>query len=551
MIVVQLALTKLDSKTLREWKRQIKEDPMTWSALLKFLKEMSRSLDDEEMTMKPKSEEQSEECEDVKLRSKSGKTSCLAQGEDKLKCTSCGGDHFLMMCSEFRGMAVKDRYVFAKEQGLCWNCLIQGHRVGDCTSENSCSVCSKKHHTLLHLESSQNTSEQPGNSLTSKPFEPFSSTWRQNFDGKPTINSNVVSHAAESINQMRRTLLSTVVINVKDGGGNFHCARALLDTGSDDNFATIRFARKLGLRCNDVCIPLTGIGKRMTTVTQQTSATISSLYGLYEKQLNFSVIPSITGLQPATNVKISEWKIPEKMILADPNFNISGQIDMLLNIDVFFDVLINEQVELMDGPKMIHTKFGWIIGGAINMWRKSSQVILSSKNAPPTNDNKCEPLATFDDTTQSDPDATKTKQSHLDSRGALLIARSSGGSEVPLIPPEKNSQQELENLAPHLHHINTNEDPNPPTDSPSPESSKLNASPRKKCFTFSESSPELHDDSSKSRIKRRNSRQLTNFHVLSSLARPRSRRLHRPLSQVALDSLCNRRRHASRRLWRF
>jgi hypothetical protein len=385
MMIVQLALTKLESKTLREWKKHNKDDCATWSSLLKFLTAMSRSLDDEEMSLKKDEHVKGEIKSDSKSQSKPAKTSFVAKSGGKprdMKCPSCADSHLLISCPTFNKMDVNDRHSFAKEKRLCWNCLSPAHQSKACTSKHKCKKCDKPHNTLLHLERSQSSLDPTTNSIlspTSKPFEPFHLKRQHNFGGEPSSNSNVASHAADSsTNFRRRTFLSTVVIDVADREGNFHPARALLDTGSDDNFVTTHFSRKLGLKLSDVCVPLKGIGEKTSIVNHQTSATISSLYGPYKKELDFSVMPSITGNLPNQSLNVSNWNIPPTMFLADPNFNIAGPIDMLLSIDVFYDILLGDQVELNDGPKMIHTKLGWLVGGSVNLRSTSSPQSLLS-----------------------------------------------------------------------------------------------------------------------------------------------------------------------------
>jgi hypothetical protein len=54
---------------------------------------------------------------------------------------------------------------------------------------------------------------------------------------------------------------------------------------------------------------------------------------------------------------------------------------MLLNAEVFYDCLLEEKIRLAEGPMMIHTKFGWILGGDIENPRETSQSSLLSSFA--------------------------------------------------------------------------------------------------------------------------------------------------------------------------
>ena len=65
-------------------------------------------------------------------------------------------------------------------------CLRLGHQTKDCKSKNTCQKCQKKHHTMLHDESIQKTSEKVQSNLSTK--------WGDSFCALlPTAMVNVIS----------------------------------------------------------------------------------------------------------------------------------------------------------------------------------------------------------------------------------------------------------------------------------------------------------------------------------------------------------------------
>ena len=50
-------------------------------------------------------------------------------------------------CSEFSRKTVQERKEFAKTKGLCFVCLLQGHRSKECNQRNTCRTCGKSHLT--------------------------------------------------------------------------------------------------------------------------------------------------------------------------------------------------------------------------------------------------------------------------------------------------------------------------------------------------------------------------------------------------------------------
>ncbi len=80
----------------------------------------------------------------------------------------------------------------------------------------------------------------------------------------------------------RRTILTTVQVEVEAGDGSYHLCRVLLDTGSDHNYITTSMAKRLLLKRRDTCIPMTGVNEKVTIVKELAESKISSRYGKYE-----------------------------------------------------------------------------------------------------------------------------------------------------------------------------------------------------------------------------------------------------------------------------
>lgn len=69
----------------------------------------------------------------------------------------CNEEHSIRICPLFLQLDEKDRIEMARQVNLCLNCLRQGHKMAQCSSEHRCLMCNKKHHTLLHLPIQPNT----------------------------------------------------------------------------------------------------------------------------------------------------------------------------------------------------------------------------------------------------------------------------------------------------------------------------------------------------------------------------------------------------------
>ena len=365
MIIVQMVVAKLDDQTLKEWRKFIKDDCATWPILSEFLVVQWRSLDENAVVKRTSPE--------VKSNVRQSRSMVVNKTGD-FKCILCYESHGLWNCTKFKGMTVDDRFKVVKDKKLCMNCFSKAHAYKNCPSKHACKTCNKRHHTMLHFSSSDTSgASMTGNADSGahqesnlsplvEPFRPFNMNKSNTTSCTSATNSG---HTGMLVTQ-KQTLLSTVRAQVQDADGHWHTLTGLLDQGSDTNHITLHAAKLLNLSLNDACIMMTGIGEQTSVVRYTTKALVSSRYGPFKQHLEFSVMSSITGKLPMQSVKLSEFQVPEDIFLADPQFHQSKQIDMLLNSEVFYEALLGEKITLRAGPKLVHTKFGWIVGGTMN-----------------------------------------------------------------------------------------------------------------------------------------------------------------------------------------
>ena len=144
------------------------------------------------------------------------------------------------MCDKFRALSTAERGQFISNHKCCTNCLRSDHFVSNCKIKQACKICSKRHHTLLHINNVPNSIS--------------------------ASSSNYCSFKLQSTNNI---LLSTAIVFVIDQAGNRQRARVLLDAGSQINFCTKSFARKLRLNLTKSNIPITGINNTCLLYTSR------------------------------------------------------------------------------------------------------------------------------------------------------------------------------------------------------------------------------------------------------------------------------------------
>lgn len=65
-----------------------------------------------------------------------------------------------------------------------------------------------------------------------------------------------------------------------------------------------------------------------------------SLHNEFCKRISCLVVPHITDNMPSRKLGVSKLDIPKHLRLADPNYALLGQIDVLLGADVFYQKIL-------------------------------------------------------------------------------------------------------------------------------------------------------------------------------------------------------------------
>lgn len=268
-------------------------------------------------------------------------------------CPLCKGSHPIFYCKQFLAMDSADRLRWVQGHKLCVNCLKPDHRSKDCTSR-SCSKCSKKHNSLLHLKNSSNSE----NNQTS----PTDIRSRESTESPSTTSSTVASANAHR----GSVLLGTAMIKITANNGRSGEFRALLDSGSQINIVTERLIRKLSIQPKQTVLSIEGIGGRSKQATQRVNVNFQSTTCKFSSRLEAYVLPNIIPPQPSSAFNIESWSIPDNVSLADPQFNRTAKIDVLLGAEFYFQLLLSEELKLADNlPILRNTKLGWIASGIL------------------------------------------------------------------------------------------------------------------------------------------------------------------------------------------
>jgi hypothetical protein len=388
-LLIQLISSKFDVNTTTAWESILTKEPPTVKELTTFLTQRCQTLESIEVNSFSKSANQKS--------SRSQQNAYANTTGNPVKCVMCNKNHNLYQCQKFLSLSVAQRQNTVKQHKLCENCLRATHKTESCNSGN-CRQCHKRHNSLLHLTENSNQPQELA-----------------------ATSSIVANNSVNMFNKL--ILLSTALIQVHDRAGKACQLRALLDSGSQSHFITENACHLLKLQTQKINIPVSGINQNITTITRATNIKIKSNHNNFKSILSCLVVGKITDNLPSLSIN-SSLNIPKNIKLADPTFNQSGQIDLLIGSALFWKLLSIGQIHVnQSGTIFQKTKLGWIVSGPIpqtssnsvcnvskiasldlqlkRFWEINESHNLNLTNHSKADDELCEQM--FEKTTQRDP----------------------------------------------------------------------------------------------------------------------------------------------------
>ncbi|XP_059059128.1 uncharacterized protein LOC131852480 [Achroia grisella] len=290
-----------------------------------------------------------------------------------IKCSLCNSnmhDHFYK-CSAFEKLSPLDRYKHIKANNSCVNCLSTKHKSGVCTSKSSCRACQKRHHSLLHFVTDRGSlpardAPAPRSSMASPPLPSHS--------GEAVAKQSGLSLCALS---NKTVLLATARVIVYDALGKQHLVRCLLDSASQSNFITDECCDRLGL-LNELKYSSTmvkGIGGSQKNVKVSVEFNIFSRFN-FNVHFNISalVVDRITDSLPSVPVNTAAFSHIKNLPLADGEFAIPSNIDVLIGSSIFPHLLLPGIVHSKHRniPPAIQTVLGFVIMGSVPTFNSAS-----------------------------------------------------------------------------------------------------------------------------------------------------------------------------------
>ncbi|XP_058817017.1 uncharacterized protein LOC131680313 [Topomyia yanbarensis] len=236
---------------------------------------------------------------------------------------------------------------------LCNVCSKQNHHLyhcGEACKAGTCRKCNLSHHTLLYHHSS---------SVIMQPTRSASVLAKANLG--QSAQSLISALVSPTCIDASNVLLATVAINVLDSNGHPRACRAVLDCASQVSFISVTFCKQLGLKTQAADVSLEGISATPAHANKCAEIIISSRCTDYRASVSCIVLETISKTLPCKPTNIDDWPIPGSVHLADPLFHHPGKVEVLLGIELFFQLLEPGKINLsIDDslPTLQNTKLG-------------------------------------------------------------------------------------------------------------------------------------------------------------------------------------------------
>ncbi|XP_048003054.1 uncharacterized protein LOC125239480 [Leguminivora glycinivorella] len=441
-LIIYIGSSKLDSVTARNWEEhRSKLETNNLDDFFDFLRKRATVLETVYAAKTSNTQTHNNKVENRQTlnRSKSFISSSL-DSHPRGCCLACKQDHKLYECNKFKSMSVEERIAKVYQWKLCSNCLRSDHQTYHCRLAG-CRICKRKHNTLLHKVNNLPSGSQPHQTQSSSSSSrqdarnnveaststsmPTSSVSNVEIPTNNTDNASSCPRPAITLSAGSSGLgvHSTAIVEVSNNG-NIVKLRALLDNGAQSSFITEAARAKLGCPIIKEHECVYGLKNASVNIVEHCNIKIRSTYTSYTTNVKCYILPVVTGIVPQNKIRVEELDIPGHIQLADPDFHLPGDVDILLGLDIFWDVLGTSQIKLGPNKPVLHeTEFGWILGGR-NSWKIAKRPSKSycyfsqdiqqqltkfweleevPKDKPTSNsDQYCEAL--FQETTQRDED---------------------------------------------------------------------------------------------------------------------------------------------------
>lgn len=378
-VLIHLALKKCDTETVRRWEEKLAQNDAknipTWTEFSNFLQQRCSMLENYRFTKSYYEKSNENKNATRPFRQSINRNTNITV--NSTTCPCCKGDcKTVNSCKKFKEMNVEERFLLARAEKLCVRCLVRKPH-SPCT-EDICTKCERTHNTLLHFEDAvmlknawKKASEAAANQKLANAIA-VEDLDEKEYDETLFSDDDIEQHYASNAAMVydfstTYTWLATAIVKVKDASGKLTPVRALLDAGSQISVISAKAFKRLDLPFQATNLRILGVNGDAHMINKAATIHIESNQGSAKFAIVAAVHQKLQQRHPFMSTSVDEWKIPGNCTLADPEFNKTRSIELILGADVFYKLLEGDRVSLgTNRPDLIKTTLGWVVAGPMD-----------------------------------------------------------------------------------------------------------------------------------------------------------------------------------------
>lgn len=267
-------------------------------------------------------------------------------------CVVCKKKHALYYCRVFKNLNHAERLRVVVSSRRCSNCLGDTHRTNQCPISTRCAICKGRHHSLLHSASGSGAVKRHSNKSGSPYQERVSSEPKPSSVSRNTVaTTGFMSLGIQYVTSLAPSAIVQLWYNEHS-----YPVRALLDPCG---------------RVSQICTSLVDWLRIPTSTVDRDRFCRVVLRSSYNSNRRLTVTVRVANLRhvrsPVDSIADSYTENFEGFQLADPEFNRSRGVAIVLGPDVYPQI-IRGQIHATPGlPLAQLTIFGWVISGSCSM----------------------------------------------------------------------------------------------------------------------------------------------------------------------------------------
>ncbi|XP_029171730.1 uncharacterized protein LOC114941055 [Nylanderia fulva] len=349
-LLVFLVSQKLDKSTREAWEIKLGEtsEYPRFKDLTQFIDTRIRAFDAiAPANPKEKASESNKPAKRHVLASNSGVPA-------NVTCPVCKAKHLLYQCSTFASKTPSERFELIRLNRRCINCFSAKHVVRECTSPRTCKHCQKKHHSLLHFDTSANQGDTVESAVATTSSD--------------SINSDVTTHLSTNmVSPQAAILLATARVRVHSPQGRVVTVRALIDQGSAVTLITESIAQCLRLPRVKQAVRIAGIGDKQSVSHHAVTVIVTPAFGDEPAYSTTAlVLHCLTKYTPNRTNSACRWSHISGLRLADGDLMSRDPIDVIIGADLYGLILFDGiRKGSVNEPTAQKTTLGWILSGPV------------------------------------------------------------------------------------------------------------------------------------------------------------------------------------------